>query len=212
MNIAILGGGHVGGALGKSWAGRGHAIHFGLRNPADPKYRQLAAGGGLHITLATVAEASKAAEIVVVATPWPAAKQALADASPLAGKIIIDCTNPLKSDLSGLEVGHTTSAAEQIAGWAQGGQVVKTFNHTGAGNMANPGRYPLRPVMFVCGDDAHAKKTVLDLVQDIGFDAIDAGPLTMARELEPLAMLWISLALKQKLGPNIAFALMRAKA
>ena len=212
MNIAILGGGHVGAALGKAWAGRGHAVYFGLRNPADPKYGGLSAGGGLHITLARVADAAKAAEVIVLATPWPATKQALADAAPVAGKIVIDCTNPFKADLSGLEIGHTTSAGEQVAGWATGAHVVKTFNHTGAGNMGNPGRYPLRPVMFVCGGDAASKKTVLELVQGIGFDAIDAGALVVARDLEPLAALWINLAVKQKLGPNIAFALMRAKA
>jgi predicted dinucleotide-binding enzyme len=87
--------------------------------------------------------------------------------------------------------------------------VFKTLNHTGANNMANPAYPGGRLVMFVCGDDARAKPTVLTLVAELGFDAVDAGPLKVARLLEPLAMLWIHLASNQGLGREIAFALLR---
>jgi 8-hydroxy-5-deazaflavin:NADPH oxidoreductase len=78
----------------------------------------------------------------------------------LSGKIVIDCTNPLKPDLSGLAIGHTTSAAEQVASWAKGARVVKCFNTTSANNMANPNYGNDRPVMFLCGGDADAKSPV----------------------------------------------------
>lgn len=87
--------------------------------------------------------------------------------------------------------------------------MVKTFNSTGSVNMVDP-RYGSQPAsMFLCGDDSKAKSVVARLGEEIGFEMIDAGPLANARLLEPLAMLWISLAYRQGLGPNIAFKLLR---
>jgi predicted dinucleotide-binding enzyme len=86
--------------------------------------------------------------------------------------------------------------------------VVKAFNTTGSGNMANADYGPTRPAMLLCGDDQAAKQTVAQLAEALGFEAIDAGPLTSARLLEPLAMLWVGLN-RRGLGPNIAFALLR---
>jgi predicted dinucleotide-binding enzyme len=146
---------------------------------------------------------------VVFATPWPATRDAIRGAGDLKGKAVFDCTNPLKQDLSGLEIGHTTSAAEQVARWASGAKVVKVFNTTGANNMENS-RYPDgAPAMFYCGDDAGAKKVAAQLATDLGFEPIDAGGLISARLLEPLAMLWIHLAYGQGMGREIAFRLMR---
>jgi hypothetical protein len=108
-----------------------------------------------------------------------------------------------------LAVGHTTSAAEQVASWAGGAAVVKGFNSTGAGNMLNPDDAESKPTMFLCGNDAPAKLAVSRLTEEIGFEAVDAGPLTSARYLEPLAMRWITLAYTQGLGPDIAFKLRR---
>jgi predicted dinucleotide-binding enzyme len=145
----------------------------------------------------------------VLATPWTAVRQMPGVATNWAGKILIDCTNPLRRDFEWLEDDYQVSGAERIAAWAEGASVFKTLNHTGANNMANPTYPGGRPVMFVCGDDADAKPVVLKLVADLGFDAIDAGPLKVARLLEPLAMLWIQLASTQGLGREIAFALLR---
>jgi len=200
MRIGIIGAGNVGSALGRQLAKAGHEVVYGVPNPSSEKYRALKAR--------TVRDAAAFAEVVVLATPWPAAEAAIRSAGSLSGKILIDCINPLKPDLSGLALGHTDSAAEQIARWAPGAKVVKTFNHTGADNMANPAYGPQKPVLFVAGDDAAAKQTALQLVQDVGFDAVDAGPLANARLLEPLAMLWIYLAF-HGLGRNIAFALLK---
>jgi len=201
MRIAIIGKGNVGTALGEGLAGRGHTVTYGVRQPAPQADR----------TLATVRDAAAGAEVVILAVPWAAARQTIAECGDFAGKTVIDCTNPLKPDLSGLEVGFDTSAAEQVAGWARGASVFKAFNTTGAGNMASNAGYDPKPVMFICGDDAQRKPAVLGLAADLGFDAVDAGDLTAARLLEPLAMLWISLAYRQQLGRDFAFALVRRR-
>jgi 8-hydroxy-5-deazaflavin:NADPH oxidoreductase len=209
MNIGIIGAGNVGGALGRRWARAGHDVAFGIRNPQDPEVADLVKEAGKHAHATNIKDAAQSAEVVVLAVPWTAAHDALKDAGSLSGKILLDCMNPLKPDLSGLEMGHTTSAAEQVASWAPQARVVKIFNTTGFKNMENP-RYPEGPVtMFYCGDDAPAKRTAHLLASDLGFDPIDAGALTIARLLEPYAMLWIHLAHGQKLGMNIAFRLMR---
>ncbi|MFZ0638765.1 MAG: NADPH-dependent F420 reductase [Candidatus Acidiferrales bacterium] len=209
MKIAILGAGNVGGALGKGWAAKRHSIHFGVPQPQGEKMSALLKSIGKNARAGTVHEAAENAEVVVLATPWPATRDAVIAAGKLTGKIVIDCTNPLEPDLSGLAVGHTTSAGEQVAQWATGARVVKAFNTTGAGNMANTHYGDKEITMCVAGDDAAAKSVVMKLAQDLGFEAVDAGPLKIARLLEPFAMLWIYLAIKQGLGPNIAFKLLR---
>jgi predicted dinucleotide-binding enzyme len=130
----------------------------------------------------------------------------------LAGKIVIDCTNPLRMGATGLEleIGHSTSGGERVAGWAQGASVFKTLNQTGFEIMGDAEAFgPPAPVMFVAGDDEAAKPRVMDLVRDLGFEAVDAGPLTGARLLEGIAMLWIHMAINRKAGRQQAFAQVR---
>lgn len=200
MKIAILGKGNVGSTLGAGWAKRGHEVVFGVRDPSKEK------DGTKTVT---VKEAAQASEIVVLAVPWNAAPAALQSAGKLSGKILLDVTNPLLPDLSGLDIPEGISGGEQVASLVPGVPVVKIFNTTGYPNMANPDYNGQRATMFYCGDDAGAKKTAAGLAEDLGFEAVDAGPLRMARCLEPLCLLWVSLALKQGLGVNIAFKLMR---
>ena len=209
MKIAIIGSGHVGGTLGRRWAQRGHEIIFGLRDPNKNSTNELLKEIGPRARAASVAEAAAAANLIVLATPWQAAQNALAAAGNLAGKIVIDCTNPVKDDLTGLSIGLTTSAAEQVSLWAKGAAVVKAFNMTGSGNMVQPQFGADRATMFICGDDTQAKQAAGGLAAELGFDVVDAGGLIAARYLEPLAMLWIHLAYSVGLGPNIAFRLIR---
>jgi predicted dinucleotide-binding enzyme len=209
MNVGIIGAGNVGGALGKRWAAAGHKIKFGVRDATRPDVRQLLQECGGDASAGSVADAAQFGEIVVLATPFPGTETALKSAGDLTGKIVVDCTNPLKSDLSGLAIGHDTSAAEQVASWAKGARVVKCFNTTGANNMENPAYPDGKPVMFCCGDDAGANAAVMKLGTDIGFEMTDAGKLEIARLLEPLAMLWIHLAYRGGLGREFAFRLMR---
>jgi 8-hydroxy-5-deazaflavin:NADPH oxidoreductase len=209
MNIAILGAGNVGGALGKGWAAKGHSIYYGVPDPQSDKVQALLKSIGKNARAGTVHDAAESASIIVLATPWPATHDAVLAAGKIAGKIIVDCTNPLEPDLSGLAIGNNTSAAEQVALLAVGAHVVKAFNTTGAGNMANTHYGNNEVTMCIAGDDTAAKSTVMKLAQDLGFEAVDAGPLKNARLLESFAMLWVYLAIKQGLGPNIAFKLLR---
>src|SRR5580765_5213712 len=200
MNIGIIGVGNVGSALGRGWAKAGHKIKFGVRDTAKPEVVALVKEIGANANAASVSDAASFGEVVVLATPWDAAQTAIQKTGNLSGKILVDCTNPLKPDLSGLVLGTDSSAGEQVAKWASAAKVVKSFHTTGAGNLANPRYGNDRIVMFLAGNDAAAKKTVAKLSEDLGFDTIDAGDLTAARLLEPLAMLWIHLAYKAGLG------------
>lgn len=209
MKIAIIGAGHVGSTLGKAWAAKGHEIVFGVRDPKGAKAQDALKAAGPKARAATPKDAASAAEVVLLATPWASTQDAVRSASDLAGKVVIDATNPLKPDMSGLAIGFTTSAGEEVARWAKGAKVVKCFNTVGAEHMGNPRIAGQSASMFLCGDDAAAKKTVAKLAADIGFDPVDAGPLTQARLLEPMALLWISMALSHGLGTGIAFKLLR---
>ncbi len=209
MRIGIIGAGSVRGTLGRRWAHSGHEVMFGVRDASDQKRRKLLEEAGTKAKAGTVAEAAAFAEVLVLATPWGGAQDALRSAGNLDGKILLDCTNPLKQDLSGLELGHTTSGAEQVAVWARGARVVKIFNTTGFNNMANPRYGSESATMFYCGDDASAKAVAARLAEDLGFEALDAGPLAEARLLEHLALLWIHLAVVQRHGRDVAFKLMR---
>jgi len=208
VKIAIIGTGNVGAALGRGWSAAGHDVVFGTRDPRGAKVAKLLESAEGNATAAAVGEAVAGAEVVVLATPWNVSEEVVRSLGDLGGRILVDCTNPLQPDLRGLIVGHTTSAAEQIAGWAGGARVVKAFNSTGSGNMEDPVYDEGAATMFVCGDDPHANGVVADLAQELGFEVVDAGSLGVARLLEPLAMLWINLAYAQGMGPDIAFRLM----
>lgn len=209
MRIAIIGAGNVGSALAAGWSARDHEIVFGARDPDDPKVSELIsrlAGGA---SAASIAAATDGAEVVVLAVPWAAVETVLQAAGELAGKILIDCTNPLTADLAGLTLGHDESAGEKVADWAPSARVVKAFNTTGANNMTDSAYAEARPWMPICGDDPEAKRVVLDLAEELGFYAVDAGPLANSRLIEPLALLWIQLAYARGFGLDFAFALLR---
>lgn len=201
MKITILGAGNVGGALGEGWSRAGHTIIYGVPNPEDARHRQAAAKAGGAKMLA-VSAAAASCDVLVLAVPWEAIPGALAACGDLAGRLVLDATNPLTFGPEGLAlaVGFTTSGAEEVARLAPGARVIKAMNQVGFQVMAHAAGYPCPPVMFVAGDDVEAKAVGLTLVRDLGFEGIDAGPLARARLLEPLAMLWID----QVTGPNAA--------
>ena len=208
MKIAILGTGNVGGALARVWTRKGHEIVFGTREPQSVKVQDLVANLGKRARADTPERAAQGCEAVVLATPWPAAQETVQSCGKLAGKLLIDCTNPLAPDLSGLALGGNTSGGEQVAQWS-GAPVFKAFNTTGAENMHRAAEFASKPVMFYCGNDDAWRPTVAKLVEDAGFEAVDAGKLSSARWLEPLAMLWIHSAYKAGLGTDWAFAVAR---
>ena len=208
MKISILGAGNVGGTLGKGWANKGHEVFFGVRQPDDEKTQNLLQDIGSNARAGTTDEAIIFSNIIVLALPWQVVKKVL-EAADFRDKIVIDATNPLTPDFSGLEIGFDTSGAEKVAQWAKGAKVFKSFNQTGWENMAKPIYEGKATAMLVCGDDEVAKKTVLQLVEDIGFEAIDAGKLEVARLIEPFGMTWIHLAFKQGLGRDWALQIVR---
>lgn len=203
MRIGILGTGGVGGVLGIKWARCGHHVLFGSRTPLSEKSEALASKAGPNAKVATLAGAAEHSEALVIAVPWGAVAETLSLAGSIAGKILIDCVNPLKADLSGLAT-EGLSAAEEIAALAPQAKVVKAFNTASAKVMLDPA-FPAGPAtMFFCGDDADAKAVVQTLITDIGFEPVDAGPLHHARYLESLAMLYIHLAVFGGWGSNCA--------
>lgn len=209
MKIAIIGAGNVGATLGNRWANSAHEIIFAVRNPQSEKIQQLIKSIGPKACADFIDKAVAQAPVVVLATPWSAVEEVIHTAGNLRGKIIIDCTNPLKEDFSGLSLGFTTSAAEQIAHWAKGAKVVKAFNTIGSKNMANPIYGQDKITMFICGDDQQAKKVVSQLAEELGFHVVDTGTLMTARYLEPMAMLWIHLAFARGHGEDFAFKMLQ---
>ncbi len=209
MKLGIIGAGNVGGTLGSRWPQAGHTIVFSAKDPQSPKIRELLEKAGPNARVASIQEAVDASDIVVLATPWEAAQEIIETTKGWGGKIIVDAMNPLLPQLAGLSLGTTTSAAESIAKWAPKAKVVKAFNTVGANIMEKPEFPGHKVAMFYCGDDKDAKQQVHSLAVELGFDALDAGPLTQARVLEPFALLWISLAFVAGLGRDIGFQFLR---
>jgi 8-hydroxy-5-deazaflavin:NADPH oxidoreductase len=209
MKIGIIGSGNVGSALGKIWSRNGHKILFSSRNPE--KLKSLAESLGKNAFYGLPSDAVKFGDVVALAVPWGQAENALLSAGPMNGKILIDCTNPLKPDYSGLAVGGATSAAEEVARIAHGARVVKAFHTTFAALMQSDSRMfaGANPTGFFCGDDHASKAVVEGLIRETGLEPLDVGPLSYARYLEPMAMLMINLAFAQKMGTNIALKLLR---
>ena len=212
MNVAIIGAGNVGSALGRSWARAGHTIIFGVRNPNGGKTQPPTFAGS---STRVIPDAARAGDVVVLATPWNALAEVAALLGDLKGKTVIDCTNPLAltpEGSLGLALGSTTSGAEELQRLLPGAHVVKAFNTYGWENFENsayPGYGDLKPVMFLCSDDDDAKEKASTLARDIGFEPVDTGGLGMARSLEPLALLWIRLAIREGRNPHFVWGVMR---
>lgn len=206
MTIAIIGTGHVGSALGSAFARTGHTVIYGSREPHRDDVRALVSRTGHRASATTPDEAVRSAFAVVLATPW-AATEAAVRALDLAGKTVLDATNPISfPDLT-----HTAdpSGGELVQSWAPAAHVVKAFCTVGADVMADasfPG--DVRPALFVAGDDADAVATALELAEGIGFEGIPAGGLGRSRELEGLAILWIHHAMNGA-GREFSFAAVR---
>jgi NADPH-dependent F420 reductase len=210
MKIGIIGAGDVGGTLGNRWTQRKHEIMFGVRNLQSQNVQKLIQGDQ-NLKFGDIREAVAFGDVIVFAIPWTSVEETIRKAGNLSGKILIDPTNPLTPDLKGLAL-NDTSVAEKIANLANTSKVVKAFNTIGTKTLNNLTFDSYRADLFMCGDDTRAKRVVEELATDIGFDVVDVGPLVNARMLEHLALLWIELAFRQKLGPNIAFKLLRRKA
>ncbi|MBE0477482.1 MAG: NADPH-dependent F420 reductase [Coriobacteriia bacterium] len=193
--IGIVGSGPVGKALGRGFTARGHEVVIGSREPerADlVRWREEVGTAGCTFS---DAEAARFGEIVVFAVSWEGLESAirLAGEENLRGKIVIDCTNPLRHHGAGMDLalGWNDSAGELVQRLLPDARVVKTFNHTGSAVMVDPDLPCAPPTMFLCGDDAGAKERVAGLLHDFGWESLDVGGIQRSRLLEPLGMLWI---------------------
>jgi predicted dinucleotide-binding enzyme len=203
MRIAVIGTGHVGGALGTGWARAGHDVIFGARDPKAADAQLLLSKAAGKAKLASIADAVAGAEVVVLAVLGAAVADALREiGSKLSGKILIYCTNPGVDSSAGSE-------GEQVTKLAPGAKLAKAFNTTGFENMENPQYGDGSVTMFYASDDANSKKVVHRLAKDLGFGPVDAEGLSQAHALELLAFFWSALAYGQKMGRGIAFRLLR---
>lgn len=207
MRIGVIGAGNVGTALAKRLVPLGHEVMLSFAR--DTK-KLAAAAATCGATYATPAQAVAWADLVALTFPWSAVADALAAAGNMTGKVVWDCTNPLKPDLSGLVIGTTTSGGEEIARQLPAAMVVKgippfaELMHSDDPTIAG-----CPPGVFVAGDDSSAKQKVAALLAALPASVIDAGGLDAARHIEPAMMLLVRLAYVQRLGPRIALEVLR---
>lgn len=193
MRIGVFGRGHVAAALGHALARAGHEVRHGVRNPA----------GGERPDLVSLPEAGRWGEVLILGVPYGAVQEVLHAAGDLDGKIIVDPTNAPKPPTD------ERSSSQIIAGFVPTARLVRAFNTVPAEVMINPRFGEARASTYVCADDRLARATVLGLARDIGFDAVDAGPLKSACSIDRLLAVWRVLAFDAGLGRNVAFQLLR---
>ena len=201
--IAVLGAGKMGRAVAGFFARHGRSVVLGSRAATG---RVETSGGSIAVT--SYRDAVASADVVFLTTLWEHTEAALRAASPFDGRVLVDCSNPEGADGRSLAVGLTTSGAEHVAKWAPGARVVKAFNHVYAEVLSSPEALARGVTLFVCGDDPNARTVVCDLARAAGLAPVEAGGLSSARYLEPLAMLMVELVRGQGFGP--AEILMRA--
>ena len=214
MKIAIIGTGNVGTRLARLFALANHEVIIGSRN--QQRALEIAAAMGTNIKGSTYRQAAYDAPVIVIATPWSenATIETVLELGDLAGKVVVDCTNPLASDYMSNTLGYTTSSSEEIAKLIPHAKVVKAFNTIFA-RIMEPGKQTFgthRGTGFYCGDDSAAKEIVKRLIDDAGFEPVDVGVLKNARYLEPMAQLNIQIAYGLGGGTDVAFRYMRREA
>ena len=203
MNVLVIGAGNMGSAFVKQLVTAGHQVAVTARNAEKAQAVATANPGARAVASAN---AASQADVIVLATAYGDAVSALKSVGDLHGKVVIDITNPLTADYMGLTIGHSTSAAEEIAEAIPEAKVVKAFNTVFAQVLAegaNFGHGHVVPAYFA-GDDAAAKTNVSALIESTGFKAVDAGPLKNARYLEAVAGLNIYFGYGAGKGTSIA--------
>jgi len=216
MKIGILGTGDVGQALGSGLLSLGHEVKMGSREAGNEKARTWVAKTektGGKASQGTFAEAAAFADLAVLATLWSGTENVLglADARNLAGKVVIDATNPLvftPNAPPSLALGHNDSGGEQVQRWLPQSRVVKCFNIVGHAHMVHPDFPGGPPDMFLCGNDTDAKNTVTEICRAFGWPVIDIGGIEGARLLEPICILWVLYGVQHGTW-NHAFKLLR---
>ncbi|MEM6337243.1 MAG: NADPH-dependent F420 reductase [Bacteroidota bacterium] len=207
MRIAVIGTGNVGQQLARAFSSVGHEVVFGTRDPHSETSQALAET--MDAGMASPREAAQSADLVALAVPGQAVLDTAQTLGDLSGTIVIDPTNPVGPGLLPPASGDERSQAERLADLLPGARVVKAFNTLAAEHMTQ-GHLGGRPIaLFVCGDDAEAKTVLMGMASDLGFEPVDVGGLDRARLTEPLALVWITLAVRGGYGRNFAFSLTR---
>ncbi len=195
MKIGIIGAGSVGQQLATDLTNLGHQAVIGTRSPE--KLEEFKSKNP-QVTIGSFADAATQPDLILLATNWNGTKNALelAGIANLAGKVVVDITNPLEFSTGKpqLALGFNTSAGEMVQSWLPESQVVKALNIITAFAMLNPKGYVgNEPDMFIAGNDANAKKTVSSFLEGVGWGIVDLGDITQSRLLEPLALIWITI-------------------
>jgi len=217
MRIGILGSGLMGGKLGTLFARAGHDVVFSYAR-SEQKLKRLARGALRLAPLAqdrpgsaragTPADAVRDADAILLAVHWSRVDDVLKQAGDVAGKVIITCALPMNADDTALAIGQTSSGAETLAKKLRRAKVVSAFGTVPSEvffGVFGARRRKNRPSLAYCGDDAAAKKVTATLIRDVGFEPVDAGPLRIARYLEPFALLMAQLAYEGDDGPEVAY-------
>jgi 8-hydroxy-5-deazaflavin:NADPH oxidoreductase len=209
MRIGILGSGLMGAKLGTIFARAGHDVVFSY---ARSKAKLDALAGDANASAGTPGEASRHADVVLLAVHWSRMDDVLHQAGDLAGKVVVTCSLPMDAGNTGLVIGHTSSGAEELAKKIPKARIVSAFTTVPSevffGVYAARGQAP-RPSLVYCGDEPAAKEIAVELIRDVGFDAVDAGPLRIARYIEPFALLMGQLAYEGDGGPELAYRFAR---
>lgn len=211
MRIGILGSGLMGGKLGTLFARAGHEVVFSYARSAQ-KLKRLAREAKGNARAGTPAEAARDAAALLLAVHWSRVDDVLRQAGDVSGKVIVSCTMPMNADDTDLVIAHTSSGAEALAQKVPNAPVVSAFGTVPSEVLFDvfaARRRSNRPSLVYCGDDARAKKLAAGLIRDVGFDPVDAGPLRMARSLEPFTLLIARLAYETKGGPALAYRFQR---
>lgn len=196
MKIGIIGSGDVGQAIGRGLAAIGHSVMIGSRTPDSEALTAWKESVGKHASTGSTADTAKFGDIIFVAVNWVGIEAVLHDVRPeVAGKIIVDVTNPLEFDgtTPRLAVGHDISGGEIVQQLLPDSSVVKTLNIVNFAHMAQPKYYEGKPSMFYCGNNPSAKAEVAKILDALGWkDTTDLGDITKSRLLEPLCLLWLT--------------------
>jgi hypothetical protein len=207
MLVGILGSGLMGGKLGTLFARAGHEVVFSYSR-SRKKLEGLARDAGGQARAGTPAEAARDADAVLLAVHWSRVDDVLKQAGDLSGKVLVTCSLPMNADDTELVVAHTSSGAEELAGKARKAKVVAAFGTVPSevlfGVFEARGSHA-RPSLVYCGDDDGAKEVAVRLIRDVGFDPVDAGPLRIARCMEPFTLLVAQLAYEGDGGPELAY-------
>src|SRR2546429_3854898 len=191
MRIGILGSGLMGAKLGTMWARAGHEVVFSYAR-SEQKLKKLARDAKGKAQAGTPREAAREADALFLAVHWSRVDDVLKQAGDVSGKVIVSCSLPMNADDTGLVIAHTSSGAEALAKKIPKARVVSAFGTVPSEvlfGVFEVRRKATRPSLVYCGDDASSKKIAAQLIRDVGFDPVDAGPLRIARYTEPFTLL-----------------------